>query len=183
MTTIGFVGLGSMGAPLAGRLLPGNVLFSTVTDDAALAAVSAGPDGILAGLRPGTVHVEMSTVSPQASRALAERGGIDPELAARAMAGSSIGSPMLRARLPLVLDLPERAWFDMRLMHKDIRLALQAAGRTHLALPTATAVDRELSLAEQLGYEHRDIAGLYQVLARTARTTTAAGSDGARPAA
>jgi 3-hydroxyisobutyrate dehydrogenase-like beta-hydroxyacid dehydrogenase len=90
------------------------------------------------------------------------------------MAGSAIGSPMLRARLPLVLDLPERAWFDMRLMHKDIRLALQAAGRTNLSLPTATAADRELSLAEELGYEHRDIAGLYQVLARTAAPEPAA---------
>ena len=53
-------------------------------------------------------------------------------------------------------------------MHKDIRLALQAARAANLALPSATAVDRELSLAEQMGYEHRDIASLYQVLARAA---------------
>ena len=32
-----------------------------------------GPDGILAGLGPGKVYVDMSTVSPAASRALAER--------------------------------------------------------------------------------------------------------------
>ena len=88
-TRIGFVGLGSMGAPLAGRLLYRNkvfgtnrtkskassliaegliwrdtprqvaaaaeVVFSMVTDDAALAAVTSGPDGILAGLRPGAL--------------------------------------------------------------------------------------------------------------------------------
>ena len=43
------------------------------------------------------------------------------------MSESSIGSPMLKARVPMLLELPERAWFDVELMHKDIRLALQAA--------------------------------------------------------
>lgn len=286
MTTIGFVGLGAMGAPLAGRLLDGNqvygtnrtrakaealverglvwrdtprevaaaaeVVFSMVTDDAALAAITDGPDGILAGLRPGTLCVEMSTVSPHASRALAartqavgvsmidapvsgsvpaarsgalaimvggsetafhaaepllrrlgstithvgengqglllklainislaaqmlafseglllaERGGVDPELAARTMTASAIGSPMLQARAPLALDLPEQAWFDMRLMHKDIRLALGAAAAAGVSLPAATTADAVLGQAEQLGYGHRDIAGLLQVLNR-----------------
>jgi 3-hydroxyisobutyrate dehydrogenase-like beta-hydroxyacid dehydrogenase len=298
MTTIGFAGLGSMGAPLAGRLLQGNqvygtnrtraragalikqgliwrdtprevaagaqVVFSMVTDDAALAAITSGPDGILAGLRPGAVYVEMSTVSPQASRELAglvrqagatmidapvsgsvpsaetgtlaimvggpeaafqavapllrrlgssithvggngqglllklainislaaqmlafseglllaERGGIDPRLAARAMTESAIGSPMLRARAPLVLDLPEQAWFDVQFMHKDIRLALDAARESKVPLPAASAADSVLSRAEELGYGRRDIAGLFQVLARTAAEPAAAGLPG-----
>jgi 3-hydroxyisobutyrate dehydrogenase-like beta-hydroxyacid dehydrogenase len=234
--------------------LAAQVVFSMVTDDAALAAITRGPDGILAGLRPGTVYIEMSTVSPQASRELAarvrsagatmidapvsgsvpaantgtltimvggpetafraaepllrqlgssvthvgengqglllklainislaaqmlafsegmllaERGGIDLGLAARAMTGSAIGSPMLRARAPLVLDLPEQAWFDVRLMHKDIRLALRAARESKVALPAASAADEVLSRAEEMGYGHRDIAGLFQVLARSA---------------
>lgn len=298
MSTIGFVGLGSMGAPLAGRLLQGNqvfgtnrtkdkasaligqgliwrdtprevaaaaqVVFSMVTDDAALAAITSGPDGILAGLQQGSVYVEMSTVSPQASRELAaqvrsagatmidapvsgsvpaarsgtltimaggpeaaflavgpllgqlgrrvthvggngqglllklainislaaqmlafsegillaERGGIDPELAARAMSESAIGSPMLQARAPLVLDLPEQAWFDVQLMHKDIRLALDAAREFTVPLPAASAADSALSLAEEMGYGHRDIAGLFQVLDRTATSPAAAAQPG-----
>jgi 3-hydroxyisobutyrate dehydrogenase-like beta-hydroxyacid dehydrogenase len=285
MTAIGFIGLGSMGAPLAGRLLQENrvygtnrtrarasalirqgliwrdtprevaasaqVVFSMVTDDAALAAVTSGPDGILAGLRPGSVYVDMSTVSPQASRELAVRvqragaamidapvsgsipaagngtlaimvggpaaafqavapllrrlgssithvggngqglvlklainislaaqmlafseglllavrSGIDPGLAAQAMTGSAIGSPMLQARAPLVLDLPEQAWFDVQLMHKDIRLALEAGRLSGVTLPAAAAADYVLSRAEELGYGHRDIAGLFQVMA------------------
>ena len=32
-----------------------------------------GPDGLLAGLGPGKVYIDMSTVSPAVSRALAER--------------------------------------------------------------------------------------------------------------
>lgn len=238
-TTIGFVGLGSMGAPIAGRLLEGNqvygtnrtrakagalikrgliwrntprevavmadIVFSMVTDDAALAAITSGPDGILAGLRPGTVYVDMSTVSPRASRELArrvrasgatmldapvsgsvpaaangtltimvggparaflraepllqrlgstithvgangqglllklainislaaqmlafseglllaERGGIDPKLAAATMSASAIGSPMLHDRVPLASDL-----------HRDISGFLQVLART-----------------------------------------------------
>jgi 3-hydroxyisobutyrate dehydrogenase-like beta-hydroxyacid dehydrogenase len=44
-----------------------------VTDTAALEAITAGRDGILAGLRPGSVYVDMSTVSPARSRELADR--------------------------------------------------------------------------------------------------------------
>lgn len=302
MSKIGIVGLGSMGAPIAGRLLDlqlGNqvygtnrtrskasalvarglrwrdtprevaaaadVVISMVTDDAALAAVTEGPDGILAGLRHrashhSAVYVDMSTVSPKVSRELAgrvraagaamldapvsgsvpaaesgtlsimvggprsafdtvepllrhlggnvthvggngqglvlklavnislaaqmlafseglllaERGGIDRKLAAATMAGSAVGSPMLRARVPLVLDLPQQSWFDMRLMHKDIRLALAAARESGLPAPAASAADAVLARAEELGYGHRDIAGLFEVLARDADAMTAA---------
>jgi 3-hydroxyisobutyrate dehydrogenase-like beta-hydroxyacid dehydrogenase len=108
MTSIGFVGLGSMGAAITGRLLDADnvvygtnrtkgkgdqlvergliwrdspravaeeadVVFSMVTDSGALEAITGGPDGILAGLRPGSVYVDMSTVGPEASTEIAER--------------------------------------------------------------------------------------------------------------
>ena len=44
-----------------------DVIMSSVTDDVALQAVMFGPEGILAGARPGTIAIEMSTVSPTAS--------------------------------------------------------------------------------------------------------------------
>jgi len=47
-----------------------DVVFTMVTDGAALDAVTRGPEGLLAGLRPDAVVVEMSTVSPAAVRAL-----------------------------------------------------------------------------------------------------------------
>lgn len=296
MTDIGFVGLGSMGAPIAARLLgqhrvygtnrspakagalveqgmiwrdtprevaaAADVVFSMVTDDEALAAITEGPDGILAGLRPGTLYVDMSTVSPEASRQLAaqvgklgaamldapvsgsvpaaeagklaimvggpqeaylaaspllqrlgssvthvggngqglllklainvslaaqmlafseglllaERGGIEPELAARVMTDSAIGSPMLKARAALVLDPPTEAWFDMHLMHKDIRLSLQAARDAGVPLPAAAVADQILDQAEELGFGKNDIAGLYQVLTRIPARPSADGA-------
>jgi len=38
-----------------------------------LAAITDGPDGILAGLSSGKFLIDMSTVSPDVSRALAEK--------------------------------------------------------------------------------------------------------------
>jgi 3-hydroxyisobutyrate dehydrogenase-like beta-hydroxyacid dehydrogenase len=46
-------------------------IFTMVTNTEALKAVTSGPDGILAGLGPGKVYIDMSTVSPAASRTLA----------------------------------------------------------------------------------------------------------------
>ncbi|MDR7523714.1 MAG: NAD(P)-binding domain-containing protein, partial [Armatimonadota bacterium] len=40
------------------------VTFTMVTDTTALRAVTNGPDGILVGLGPGKVYIDMSTVSP-----------------------------------------------------------------------------------------------------------------------
>ncbi|HEU0002928.1 MAG TPA: NAD(P)-dependent oxidoreductase [Ktedonobacteraceae bacterium] len=48
-----------------------DVVFTMVTNTAALHEVFNGPDGILAGLSKGKIYVDMSTVSPAASRHLA----------------------------------------------------------------------------------------------------------------
>ena len=50
-----------------------DVVSTMVSDTAALQAVIEGPQGILAGLGPGKIYVDMSTVSPAASQALAAR--------------------------------------------------------------------------------------------------------------
>jgi 3-hydroxyisobutyrate dehydrogenase-like beta-hydroxyacid dehydrogenase len=98
---------------------------------------------------------------------LAARDGIDPELATKVMTHSPIGSSMLEARAPLILDLPDDAWFDTTLMHKDIRLALAAAHELDVPLPSAAVADRMLGRATDMGYGHRDIAALFRVLDRT----------------
>jgi 3-hydroxyisobutyrate dehydrogenase-like beta-hydroxyacid dehydrogenase len=49
------------------------ITVSMVTNTAALEAVTDGAEGILAGLSPGKIYIDMSTVSPAASRALAAR--------------------------------------------------------------------------------------------------------------
>jgi len=95
---------------------------------------------------------------------LAERSGIDPKLAVDVMTQSPIGSPMLKARADLVLDLPDEAWFDVSLMQKDVALALDTGRELHIPLPSAATADQLLTLSSALGYEHRDIAALHEVL-------------------
>lgn len=101
---------------------------------------------------------------------LAERDGIDPHLAANVMTASPIGSPMLKARVPLVLDRPEETWFDVGLMHKDIRLALSTGRSEEVPLPSADVADKILTRATELGNEHRDIAVIFEVLGRMGPT-------------
>lgn len=50
-----------------------DVIFSMVTNTKAVLAVTGGPDGVLASLKPGKIYVDMSTVSPAVSRELASQ--------------------------------------------------------------------------------------------------------------
>jgi len=50
-----------------------DVIFTMVTDTKALSSVMEGAQGILAGLKPGNVFIDMSTVNPAISKQLAER--------------------------------------------------------------------------------------------------------------
>ena len=50
-----------------------DITFSMVMDTAALSSITEGPDGILAGLSPGKIYIDMSTVSPRLTRELAGR--------------------------------------------------------------------------------------------------------------
>ena len=46
------------------------IVLSIVTDAAAVRSVALGENGIIEGLRPGGIYADMSTIAPEASRAL-----------------------------------------------------------------------------------------------------------------
>ena len=50
-----------------------DIIISCVTDTHALNAVMHGPDGAIAGAHQGSIFIDMSTVSPQESRHIAEQ--------------------------------------------------------------------------------------------------------------
>jgi 3-hydroxyisobutyrate dehydrogenase-like beta-hydroxyacid dehydrogenase len=112
------------------------------------------------------ISLAVQTLALSEGLLLAERAGMDTKVALDVMTESAIASPMLKGRAPLILDLPDEAWFDVGLMQKDIRLALDTARRLHVPLPTTGEADEVLSIAQALGYERRDLAGLFQVLER-----------------
>ena len=51
-----------------------DVILSCLTNDEAVQSVYAGPEGVFAQARPGTIVLEMSTISPESSRELHRLG-------------------------------------------------------------------------------------------------------------
>ena len=49
-----------------------DIVFSIVTDSKAVRSVALGPDGIVSGLKKGGIFIDMSTIEPDESRAIAE---------------------------------------------------------------------------------------------------------------
>jgi len=119
------------------------------------------------------ISLAVQTLAFSEGLLLAEREGIDAELAAKVMSESQIGSPMLKLRTPLILNPNDEAWFDIGLMHKDIRLVRQAGVEDGTPLPTAAVADEVLAKGEELGYTHRDIAAVHDLLVRLASDTAA----------
>lgn len=112
---IGFIGMGTMGAPMAGRLIEAghdltihnrtrareealaergaarasspkeaaagaDLVITMVSDTPDVEAVILGPDGAIHGMKEGVVFVDMSTISPTATREIAralEAKGVD----------------------------------------------------------------------------------------------------------
>jgi 3-hydroxyisobutyrate dehydrogenase-like beta-hydroxyacid dehydrogenase len=231
-----------------------DVVFSMVTNTKALAAVTDGPDGIVAGLAAGKIYVDSTTGTPEASRALAarvaetgavmldapvsgsvstleegklsimvggdedafaevepilrdigptvtrigdngqallmkiainlslhvqmvafcegvilaEKEGIDRQVAVDAMLNSVIASPMIKYRGPMILEQPEEAWFNVNMMQKDMNLALEAGRRLDVPMPTTAISNELLTAARGMGLEEYDFAIVYEVLAQMA---------------
>jgi 3-hydroxyisobutyrate dehydrogenase-like beta-hydroxyacid dehydrogenase len=228
-----------------------DVIFTMVTDSAALEAVTGGPDGILTGLGPGKTYVEMSTVSPDVTRRLggevaargaamldapvsgspitleagqlafmvggdpavlervrpcllaigptithvgslglavtmkiavnlglavqmlafseavllAEKAGLTRERAVEALMKSVVASPMVKYRGPFVLGMPAEALFDVDMMQKDLRLALDLAHRVGVTMPSTALTHEVLNMARGLGLGRYDFAVMFDALA------------------
>jgi 3-hydroxyisobutyrate dehydrogenase-like beta-hydroxyacid dehydrogenase len=99
---------------------------------------------------------------------LAQSAGIDPELAVKAFVESAVGSPMLKARGPLLLDRPEEPWFTIELMHKDLRLALEHGRDLEVPLPTTALANELFSAARAQGRRDEDVIAITDVLAKLA---------------
>lgn len=67
------------------------VVFSILTDGAAVEAVALGPDGIISGLQKGAAYVDMSTIAPDVSRGVsAEFAGAGLDMLDGPLSGSPI---------------------------------------------------------------------------------------------
>jgi 3-hydroxyisobutyrate dehydrogenase-like beta-hydroxyacid dehydrogenase len=124
-----------------------DVVFSMVTNAAALAAIADGPDGILAGLRAGKTWIDMSTVSPATSRAhaaLAREHGAD--MVDAPVSGSVI--TLQQGKLSVMVGGRKETFEKMKPLLEDIGPKVTHVGDNGLALSMKIAVN--LSLAVQM---------------------------------
>jgi len=96
---------------------------------------------------------------------LAEKHGITRERAVATLLQSVVASPMVRYRGPFVLGMPAEAWFDVGMMQKDLRLALDLGRAAGVALPSTALSHELLTAARGLGLEKYDFAVVFDVLA------------------
>ena len=159
MTNIGFIGLGIMGKPMAGRLIAGghklfvfdhhappqemiekgaracangrdvaresDVIITIVPDTPNVEEALFGQDGVAAGLTPGKIVVDMSSISPIATKDFARRiNALGCDYLDAPVSGGDVGAKA--ATLTIMVGGPEAAFAKVKpifeLMGKNINL-------------------------------------------------------------
>jgi len=124
-----------------------DVIFVMVTNSASLEAVAAGADGLLAGLGPGKILVDMSTVSPAVSRALAakvrEKGA---DMVDAPVSGSVI--TLQQGKLSIMVGGTKATFDRVKPVLDDVGPRVTHVGENGLALVMKIATN--LSLAVQM---------------------------------
>ncbi len=228
------------------------IVITMVSDSAAVEEVIAGPVGVVQGVRPGSVVVDMSTVSPAVERKLdevlrvksvslldapvsggdvgaikgtlaimaggsreafdrvfplfeamgktitycgpvgngqltklcnqilvavnlmavseavvfARKNGLDATAMIDAVAGGAAGSWQLSNLGPKIVDRDFAPGFMVDLMQKDLRLVLEAADLSAVALPAASLVHHLFNSAQAFGHGRDGTQALSEVVAR-----------------
>jgi 3-hydroxyisobutyrate dehydrogenase-like beta-hydroxyacid dehydrogenase len=121
--------------------------FSMVTNSAALEMIVEGSDGILAGLAPGKVLIDMSTVSPAFSRSVAAKvRAIGAEMVDAPVSGSVI--TLQEGKLSVMVGGRKDAFDRIAALLHDIGPKVTYVGDNGLALVMKIAAN--LSLAVQM---------------------------------
>ena len=122
-----------------------DVVFSMVTNTRALAAVAEGSDGILAGLGPGKVYVDMTTCSPEVSRELAVKAA---ETGARMLDAPVSGSvaTLEQGRLTIIVGGDEDAFRKVEAILLDIGPTVRRVGENGQAVLMKIAINLSLQV-------------------------------------
>ena len=124
-----------------------DVTFTMVTNTAALEAVANGSDGILAGLAAGKLYIDMSTVSPAASRELAAKVAAKGAKMLDAPVSGSV-STLEEGKLSIMVGGEKDAFEKARPILEAIGPKVTHVGKNGLAVSMKIATN--LSLAVQM---------------------------------
>ena len=121
--------------------------FAMVTNAAAIQAITEGPAGLLAGLTTGKIFIDMSTVSPAVSRALAAKvRGIGADMVDSPVSGSVI--TLQEGKLSVMVGGRKETFDAIKPLLLDIGPKVTYVGDNGLALSMKIATN--LSLAVQM---------------------------------
>lgn len=97
--------------------------------------------------------------------ALAEKGGVEREVAVEAMLNSVAASPVLGYRGPFILEgnMPEVPLADVNLQQKDMLLVLELGRKLGSPVPLAAAANEMMNACRGLGIDHRDFVTAHEV--------------------
>ena len=122
-------------------------IFAMVTNAAAIASISEGPDGLLAGLSAGKTFIDMSTVSPAVSRALAAKvRAVGADMVDAPVSGSVI--TLQEGKLSVMVGGRKETFDHIKPLLLDIGPKVSFVGDNGLALSMKIAIN--LSLAVQM---------------------------------
>jgi 3-hydroxyisobutyrate dehydrogenase-like beta-hydroxyacid dehydrogenase len=124
-----------------------DITLSMVTNTAALQTIAEGPDGVLAGLAPGKIFIDMSTVSPAASRTLAEKvAALGAQMVDAPVSGSLI--TLEQGKLSIMVGGTPEAFEKVKPILLDIGPRVTHMGGNGLA--ASMKIASNLSLAVQM---------------------------------
>jgi 3-hydroxyisobutyrate dehydrogenase-like beta-hydroxyacid dehydrogenase len=128
-------------------VMESDVVFSMVTNSAALGAIMNGPDGMLAAVTPGKLFVDISTLSPAFSREIAnkirEKGG---DMVDAPVSGSVI--TLQEGKLSVMVGGRKETFEKVKPLLLDIGPKVTYVGENGLAL--VMKIGTNLSLAVQM---------------------------------
>ena len=97
-----------------------DIIITSLRDDAALLEVVNGENGMLSGLRPGTIHVGTSTISPSLSTRLAQLHDVQDSL--------YLAAPVLLDVKGQVYALAEKSNIDLQLVNEILEMTFAYPG-------------------------------------------------------
>jgi 3-hydroxyisobutyrate dehydrogenase-like beta-hydroxyacid dehydrogenase len=122
-------------------------VFAMVTNTAAVAAITEGPDGMLAGLSAGNIFIDMSTIAPDASRKLAAKvRELGADMVDAPVSGSVI--TLQEGKLSVMVGGRKETFEKVKPLLDDIGPKVTHVGDNGLALSMKIAIN--LSLAVQM---------------------------------
>jgi 3-hydroxyisobutyrate dehydrogenase-like beta-hydroxyacid dehydrogenase len=96
--------------------------------------------------------------------ALGQKGGIDGSLLLEVLDAGALANPMFRGKGPMLLEGNFPTSFPLRLMQKDLRLAVALGDELGQPLHTAATVNETFKRARAAGHADEDFAAVYRVI-------------------